>query len=177
MKVYSYHEWNYCFSSQNIVQISISLSSCAWKCSICIHESRAHETFYESIVIWHSYILGYPPTDGSRYRQFSHNILCENLWWYVMVVALGTFWMSFAILCFHSEEIWNFVQRHCLNFIAIFWKYKIQPLFLGKFLRLGVPREIVSRATLGTRAIGSPTLIYIHIYIYIYILYAKRIRL
>ena len=32
--------------------------------------------------------------------------------------------------------------------------YKIQPLFLGKFLRLGVPREIVSRATLGTRAIG-----------------------
>ena len=29
---------------------------------------------------WHSNILGYPPTDGSRYRQFSHNILCENLW-------------------------------------------------------------------------------------------------
>ena len=32
------------------------------------------------VVNWHSNILGYPQTDGSRYRQFSRNILCENLW-------------------------------------------------------------------------------------------------
>ena len=37
-------------------------------------------------------------------------------------------------------------------------KYNNQPLFLGKFLRRGVPREIVSRATLGMRVVGSPTL-------------------
>ena len=36
------------FSSQNIVHISISLSSSACKFSICMYESRAHETFNES---------------------------------------------------------------------------------------------------------------------------------
>ena len=71
-------------------------------------------------------------------------------------VALGMFWRSFAILLLYSGENWNFLQILCLNFIAIFWKYMIQPIVLGKFLRRGVPREIVSRATLGTRAIGSP---------------------
>ena len=38
------------------------------------------------------------------------------------------------------------------------WSGEIQPLFLSKFLRRGMPLEIVSRATLGTRAIGSPPL-------------------
>ena len=82
--------------------------------------------------------------------------------WKLMVVTLGMFeWV--LQYYFHSGEIWNFVQFHCLlNVIAIFWKFKIQPLFLGKFVRLGVPREIVSRATLGTRAIGSPPLTYVH---------------
>ena len=78
-----------------------------------------------------------------------------------MVIALVLFWMSFCNII-SGGGIWNFVQLHCLlNFIAIFWKFKIQPLFLGKFLGRGVPREIVSRATLGTRAIGSPPLFYI----------------
>ena len=77
---------------------------------------------------------------------------------------------------FNSGEIWNCVQLHSLNFIAIFWKYKIQLLFLGKFLRLGVPREIVSRATLGTRAIGSPPLHYTILYnLYRYISYFRHL--
>ena len=37
-----------------------------------------------------------------------------------------------------------------------------QPSFLGEFQRRCGPRETVSRATLGTRAIGSPPLLYMY---------------
>ena len=54
-------------------------------------------------------------------------------------------------------------MKFCITPLSKFYcnllKYKIQPLFLGKFLRRGVPREIVSCATLATRAIDSPPLI------------------
>ena len=45
------------------------------------------------------------------------------------------FWMSFAISLLYSGENWNFLQILCLNFIAIFWKYMIQPIFISKFYK------------------------------------------
>ena len=102
------------------------------------------------VVNWHSNILGYPPTDGSRHPS----VFTQYIEWKLMI-ALGLFWMSLVILFSQWRNLKFCTTQNC---IAIFWKYKIQPLFLGKFLKLGVPREIVSRATLGTRAIGSPPL-------------------
>ena len=97
------------------------------------------------VVNWDSNIFDYPPIKLTVAATVSFHT--QYIVWKLMVA------MQYY---FHSGEIWNCVQLNALNFIVIFWKYKIQPLFRGKFLRLGVPREIVSRATLGSRAIGSP---------------------
>ena len=70
--------------------------------------------------------------------------------------ALGMFEKSFVIDTVEKiEMLYNFTVYISLQ---PFENIRLSNIF-GKFLIRGVPRKIVSRATLGTRAIGSPPLV------------------